>query len=74
MKELNVDYAATAFNQAVGACGRGSANQYESVGLASQTHVSVQRAVVRINSMAVYGEESHSTLRQGANVLHSVHL
>ncbi len=68
MKELNADYAATAFNQAVGACGRRSANQYESVGLASQTHVSVQRAVVRFNSMAVYGEESHSTLRQGATV------
>ena len=66
MKELTADYAATAANQAVGAGGRKSFNQYESLGLASQTVVGVQRAVVQIDSMAIYGEEGHSTLRQGA--------
>jgi hypothetical protein len=66
MNELDVDHAATAANQAVGACGRRSGNQYESLGLASQTLVGVQGAVVRIHPMAIYGEEGHSTLRQGA--------
>ncbi len=66
MKMLDADHAATAANQAVGACGRRSANKYESIGLASQTLVGTQRAGVRINPMAIHGEEGHSTLRQGA--------
>ncbi len=67
MKKPDADHAATAANQAVGACGGRSADKYESVGLASQTLVGTQRADVRINPMAIYGEEGHSTLRQGAN-------
>ncbi len=66
MKKLDADHAKTAANQALGACRRRSANQYESVGLASQTLVGTQRAGVRINPMAIHGEEDHSTLRQGA--------
>ena len=73
MKQPNADHTATAANQAVGACGRRSADKYESIGLASQTLVGTQRAGVRINPMAIYGEEGHSTLRQGASVtLHNL--
>lgn len=73
MKKLDADHAATSANQALGACGRRSTDQYESVGLASQTLVGTQRAGVRINLMAIHGEEGRSTLRNGANAA-CVHL